>query len=237
MCLVPVDLGSLHSAVCEPDQRDTLQLSPPAGSELPLQAKDIPNPASNSNRLDVLDPADDLEVHEFIIDLIDRGIKMGIWADGHLERVTCLLPSKGDLRAWCAGPRYNGSERRKRPLRPPEAVDETWSVAAFRRLYCIRLLASVRGPGNRSGGDPGAHADMPVYQRGEGVTPWGMVVEGDFWIPDTLLWEPHLKTRDDGKAEVEIEIPGGIPALRVTTRGVAGADHFGWARACVPVSR
>lgn len=42
---------------------DSLELTPPAIAKLTSEPHDIPNPATHRDDLDMLDPANDLEVH------------------------------------------------------------------------------------------------------------------------------------------------------------------------------
>jgi hypothetical protein len=60
MRLVPVQFASTPQA----DQRQTLELAPPALAVCPLQAGDVANASANRDRLDLRDRANNLELQQ-----------------------------------------------------------------------------------------------------------------------------------------------------------------------------
>src|SRR5204863_34320 len=46
-------------------------------------------------------------------------------------------------------------------------------------------------------------------------------------FPDTMLWLGHVRTGEDGKAEVDVEMPDSLTTWRLSARAVSGDDRFG----------
>jgi alpha-2-macroglobulin len=46
-------------------------------------------------------------------------------------------------------------------------------------------------------------------------------------FPDTMLWLGHVRTGEDGRAEVDVEMPDSLTTWRLTARAVSGDDRFG----------
>lgn len=63
MRLVPVNFGFADGPILESHLSDTFQFAPPSSTKLSTQAHDVSDSATLGNDLDVLDLADDLEVH------------------------------------------------------------------------------------------------------------------------------------------------------------------------------
>jgi len=49
------------------------------------------------------------------------------------------------------------------------------------------------------------------------------------FFPDTVLWLAHARTGQDGRAEVELDMPDSLTSWRITARAVSGTDRFGGA--------
>ena len=63
MSLVPVDFGFAYGPVLESHGGDTFQLAPPSMAKLAAQSHDVSDSATFGNGLNMIDLADDLEVH------------------------------------------------------------------------------------------------------------------------------------------------------------------------------
>ena len=50
------------------------------------------------------------------------------------------------------------------------------------------------------------------------------------WFPDTFFWSAHVRTKDDGRAVLDLKTPDSLTEWRVVARATAGRDGFGWTR-------
>ncbi len=58
----------------------------------------------------------------------------------------------------------------------------------------------------------------------------GMLPATRKWFPDTFFWSAHVRTKDDGRAVLDLETPDSLTEWRVVARATAGTDGFGWTR-------
>jgi uncharacterized protein YfaS (alpha-2-macroglobulin family) len=93
----------------------------------------------------------------------------------------------------------------------------------LRRFYPQVATAAVAFDGRR-GGAPLTGATFNLEESK--VASDALAVTRSFF-PDTVLWLAHARTGQDGRAEVELDMPGSLTTWRITVRAVSGRDRFG----------
>lgn len=93
----------------------------------------------------------------------------------------------------------------------------------LRRFYPQIATAAVALDGRRGGG-PLVGATFTLDEPK--VASDALAITRSFF-PDTVLWLAHARTGQDGRAEVELDMPDSLTAWRITVRAVSGADRFG----------
>ena len=74
MGLVPMYLRPAHAAIWKTDQSESLPLSPPPWAEHLPKPLDLPNSTPDGDRLNIGNPADNLELHDGLLSNMTAGV-------------------------------------------------------------------------------------------------------------------------------------------------------------------